>query len=362
MISNTIELYVGNKIYTGWTEISVTRSIEELSGQFSLGLTRTRTDKDVPLKEGQPCRVEINGQVVISGYIDTMDRTIDAETRTIVAEGRDKTGDLVDCAARYKSGQWRNASLETIARDLCQPFGVSVVWSVTTQTAAKPFRVWKVEPGETVFENLAKAARHRGVMVNSNAAGDLIFTTAGTERLEVLRFGENIKYINMRSSWSERFSDYIVLGSSTAGGLWGDEQTAHQSTGVRVDMTDTEITRYRPTVIVADSNQNSDESRSRADWERRRAMAHGQPVVVEVVDWFTRDKALWMPNRLVVLDVPDEGYTERELLIVQMELSLTNDGGTTTKLTLMPAAGFDEPAQKESTGAGGSGGSGGLWY
>lgn len=358
MAGNTIELYVGNKIYTGWTEITVTRSIEEVSGQFQLGLTRTRADKDVPLKEGQPCRVDINGQVIISGYIDSMDRTIDAETRTIIAEGRDKTGDLVDCAARYKSGQWRSATLETIARDLCQPFGVGVVWAVSTEAAEKPFRVWKVEPGETVFDNLARAARHRGVMVNSNATGDLVFTTAGTERIETLRFGENIKYINIRSSWSERFSDYIVLGSSTAGGLWGDEQTAQQSSRVRVDMTDTEITRYRPTVIIADSNQRADESRTRADWERRRAMAHGQPVTVEVVDWLTRDKTLWMPNRLVVLDVPDEGYAERELLIVQMELSLTNDGGTTTRLTLMPAAGFDEPAQKE----GNANGNGGLWY
>ncbi|GKX57609.1 tail protein [Leminorella grimontii] len=356
MTNNTIELYVGNKIYTGWTDITVIRSIEELSGQFSLGLTRTRTDKDVSLKEGQPCRVEINGQVVISGYIDTMDRTIDAENRTIIAEGRDKTGDLVDCAARYQSGQWRNATLETIARDLCQPFGIGVVWAVDAADAAKPFRVWKLEPGETVFECLARAARHRGVMVNSNASGDLVFTTAGTERLETLRFGENIKFINIRSSWTERFSDYIVLGSSTAGGLWGDEQTAHQSTRVRVNITDPEISRYRPMVIVADSNQRADESRARADWERRRAMAHGQPVVVEVVDWFTRDKKLWMPNRLVVLDVPDEGYVERELLIVQMELSLTNDGGTTTKLTLMPAAGFDEPAQRETKTTGG------LWY
>lgn len=52
MTNNIIELYVGNKIYTGWTDITVIRSIEELSGQFSLGLTRTRADKDVPLKEG----------------------------------------------------------------------------------------------------------------------------------------------------------------------------------------------------------------------------------------------------------------------------------------------------------------------
>ena len=354
--NNVVELYVDNKIYTGWTEINVVRSLEELSGRFSLGVTRTRADKDVPIKEGQPARVEINGQVVITGYIDTMDRTIDAETRSITAEGRDKTGDLVDCAARHKSGQWRNATLETIARDLCAPFGVGVVWAVTTAAAAKPFQVWKIEPGETVFESLARAARHRGVMVNSNAAGDLVFAMAGTKRVETLRFGENIKSINIRSSWAERFSDYIVLGASSAGGLWGDEQTAHQSTRVRVNMTDSEITRYRPMVIIADSNQRADESNARADWERRRAMAHGQPVTVEVVDWFTRDKALWMPNGLVVLDVPDEGYAERELLIVQSELSLTNDGGTTTTLTLMPAAGFDEPVQKENkTG-------GGLWY
>ncbi|KER01186.1 contractile injection system protein, VgrG/Pvc8 family [Photorhabdus temperata subsp. temperata] len=351
-MANTIELILGNKIYSGWKTLDVTRSLEDMAGQFSLGITVKGGDSPLVLMPGQSCQLEINGQRVITGYVDTVETSIEDE-RTISVSGRDKTGDLVDCAAIHGKGQWRNVTLETIAKDLCKPFGVTVRWEVKTASAATVFKQWQIEPGETVFDNLSRAARHRGVLVTSNALGELVFTTAGTEKAGVLVLGPadnqgvKIQTINTYLSWIDRFSLYRVKGSNAAGGLWGETQTPAQSTAINIDVRDAEITRYRPTIILADDNLTTAKGNARGSWEQKRALAHGMTATVGVTGWFKPNGQLWQPNERVTLNAHQAGLNEKALLIVSVNYTLDNDAGTVTKLELMPRDGFNEPAQPE---------------
>ncbi|WP_407230669.1 hypothetical protein [Escherichia coli] len=103
-----------------------------------------------------------------------------------------KQGDLVDCSAVHQGSQWRNRTLAQIAADLCAPFGISVRWQVNDVTAEKPFASFTLENSETVADALTRAARHRGVLVTSNAAGELVFTQAGSKQTDTLVLGENL--------------------------------------------------------------------------------------------------------------------------------------------------------------------------
>ena len=369
-MASIIELYLGNKIYSGWKELNVTRSIEEVSGQFSLGVTVNTADSPLVLKAGAECKLEIDGWRVITGYVDSIDTSVDDSTRTITITGRDKTGDLVDCAAIHGRGQWRNVTLEAIANDLCKPFGVAVRWAVEAPEASAKFKQWQIEPGETVFDNLSRAARHRGVLLTSNPEGDLVFITAGTKNADTLilgypddeedgkPMGTKILSISTTLSWMDRFSVYCVKGDSSAGGLWGETQTASQSTSVSINVVDPEITRYRPTIILADDNFSKGKGNARGSWEQKRAMAHATTANVTVLGWFNRSDELWQPNQLVTLKAPAAGFDEQDLLIITVTLNLTSDGGTVSELELMPRDGFDEPAQPEGSN---SNGNGGLW-
>ncbi|CAB5645843.1 phage baseplate assembly protein [Providencia hangzhouensis] len=355
-MANTIELKLGNTIYSGWKKLDVTRSLEDMSGQFSLGITVKSDDSPLVLKPGQACQLAMNGQPVVTGYVDSVDVSISSDERTITLAGRDKTGDLVDCAAVHGKGQWRNVPLETIAKDLCKPFGVTVRWQVTDAAAASAFRQWQIEPGETVFDNLSRAARHRGVLMTSNAAGELVFASAGTQSVATLILGQSerqgVKVLSLDStlSWQERFSVYRVKGASAAGGRWGETQTATQSTAVYMDTKDPDITRYRPTIIIADDNMTNAKGTARAQWEQKRAMAHATKANVTVQGWFKSSGQLWQTNEIAQLQAVAAGFVDESLLIVSVNFLLDNDGGTTTRLELMPRDGFTEPAEPEVKG------------
>ncbi|CNC00102.1 phage baseplate assembly protein [Yersinia similis] len=356
-MTHQIELYLDNRIYSGWKELSITRSIEEIAGQFTLGVTVNSGDSPLVLKAGTACKLEINGQRVVTGYVDTIEIDVEGKSRTTTVTGRDKTGDLVDCAAIHGKGQWRNVTLEQIARDLCQPFGVRVIWQVQLAAAATKFKVWQIEPGETVFDSLSRAARHRGVLLTSNANGDLVFTMASQVRAGSLILGMSkddqssctpILAIKTHLSWMERFSLYRVKGAAAASGLWGETQTASQSTSVNVDVIDPEITRYRPTIIIADDNFTKAKGNARGSWEQQRSMAHATTATVTVQDWFNQRGQLWTPNQLVTVKATAAGLSDRDLLITTVTFDLTQDGGTVTELELMPREGFEEPAEPDA--------------
>ena len=343
----TVELYVGQLVYTGWVDVRITRSIEDMSGSFNLQLTSKTDVNDGDIKAGAECYVEINGNRVITGYIDDVVIDISDTEHTITVVGRDKTADLIDCAAIHASGRWRNASLQKIAEDLCKPFGIGVFWDVNDSKASAPFRWMQIEPSETVFELLARAARQRGILMTSDVYGNLVFTSAGEKNIAILTLGDNIKNLSITRSWRERFSLYRVLGDSAAGAIWGETQTAAQSTAVYANVTDESITRYRPTVIMSDDNLNKKNATVRADWERRRAAAHSQPITVTVQGWLYDDVNVWLPNFQVFLTAEIYGLFAEELLIVEVEFGIGNDDGVTTTLLLMPRGGFLAPAEPE---------------
>ena len=67
-------LYVNGKIFGGWTDVSIQQSMSSVAGAFSIGLTERwagRTESWA-IPAGAQCRVEIGGQTVITGYVDSV--------------------------------------------------------------------------------------------------------------------------------------------------------------------------------------------------------------------------------------------------------------------------------------------------
>ncbi|MFW1503951.1 phage baseplate assembly protein, partial [Vibrio parahaemolyticus] len=133
-MADEIILKAGGQVYGGWTKISITRSLEAMSGSFDLELTwkwlgsneKYKAFVD-PIKQGQACIIEIGGERVITGYIDDWVPSYD-ETQVIISvSGRDKTADLVDCSIDMASGQFNNQTLAQIANTVCKPFGIKVI-------------------------------------------------------------------------------------------------------------------------------------------------------------------------------------------------------------------------------------------
>ena len=219
----TIELYLADKIFAGWKSLSVYRSLESMSGQFELGVAIRPEDDVSQIKPGSTVQLKMNGQTVITGYLDELKQSITGDSKIIVVSGRDKTADLVDCSVIHSSYHFKNQTLQQIATTLCQPFGIKVIWQAIEAGANEKIAVWQVEPGETVFDTLSKAARHKGVLVTSDVDGNLVITDPSKKVVGNFTLGENILELELNDSWTQRYSLYRVIGDAEQGGKKGDK-------------------------------------------------------------------------------------------------------------------------------------------
>ncbi|HBD3031455.1 phage baseplate assembly protein [Citrobacter koseri] len=347
---NNVELKVDGKIFSGWTSVTVNRSIETMAGYFDLGVNvQTSTDLS-SLAPGKPFTLSIDGQTVITGYTDGRRRQMGADSMKITIAGRDKTADLIDCAAIYKGGQWKKRTLEQIARDLCQPYDVAVRWELTDAESAAPFTSFTLDHSETVYEALGRAARARGVLITSNAAGDLVFTRADESHSDRLVLGENLLSVDFDEDYRDRFSEYTVKGHGRSNGKVGDTVDARTIASQKGTATDSEITRYRPMIILADSKIDAQSATARALREQRRRLAKSVTFEAQLDGWTRSNGQIWMPNILAEIDAAKFAIQTGPLLVSKVVLTLDDREGVKTTLTLAPRDGFLVPVEKDRKG------------
>jgi prophage tail gpP-like protein len=322
-----VVLSVGGKRYAGWKEVEIRRGIEQVAGTFELSVTDrwSGTEQAWPIKHGDPCTVTADGQVLITGYVDDVLPFFDAGQHGVTVVGRDKTGDLVDCSAIVKSGEWRGRTLFQIAKEIAAPFGIQVI---DQAQASVPFKSAALQEGETAWEALERAARMRGVLLISDAQGALVITRAGTQRISTaLVQGENILAARGTFSLRDRYSEYICKGQDVG----FDTSTPEQNAQVKAQAQDRNVRRYRPLIIVAEDIANARGLKDRALWEAAVRMGRSSRPQITVQGW-QHAAGLWLPNRLVPVDCPYL-YLAGDMLTVAVTYRI-NDNGTVAAIEL----------------------------
>lgn len=328
--TSRVELKVAGVRYGGWKKVRVTRSIEQLAGTFELDASERWPGQVAasPVKPGQACQVLLDGETVITGYIDTVAPDLDAGQHNLHIVGRDKTADLVDCSAVHKSGQWHHVKLDQLARDLIKPFGIELV---APADVGATFPSFNLQEGETVFESLERAARLRAMLLTSDQDGRLVITRTGTSRIATgVAEGDNIKALRGEFTWRERFSTYAVKGHARLGA--DGEQVHNAATGKSADEI---VTRHRPLIVIADSHSTNAALRDRAEWERNVRRGRSARASLTVQGWRHTGGGLWLPNHVVSVTSASLWLnTPAELLIVGCTWTLDDRNGTLTELAV----------------------------
>lgn len=338
-VDNECQLLIGSNSYGGWTRIEILRGIEQIAGGFVLQLTSRYPGVDVPmqLREGLPCEVRLGDDLVISGYTDDYETDDTATSSSVRLSGRDKTADLVDCSAIYKSGQWRGVKLERIVADIAKDFNIKVVVSPGLDTG-DVFKRFALEEGEKAFDAIDRACRLRAVLVTSTPDGNLLITTASTVNSGVrLEEGVNMTKFNSKHSWKERHSEIILKGQVPG----DDQENGAAAAHLKASAKDAEISRYRPLVVIAEHGTSNKSLADRAAWEVKVRMGRGKRGGCTVVGWRTgkdgQEGPLWQPNTLVHV-TSDRMNIDRLLLIVSCSYQLTEQGKMTDLTFARPEA------------------------
>lgn len=328
-------LEVDGKPYAGWKKVTIGLSIESISGSFELSVTDRwplQAEKR-EIQPGAPCTMYMGDTAVITGYVDDVDVDYSSDDHRISIRGRDKTADVVDSAATYKSGTFHELGLLDIASRLCQPHSVTVT---SKADLGKTFRKYSITPGDTIYETLELLARRRGVLLMPDN-GNLLFNKPGTDRIETaLKTGVNIKTGSIQRSIRERYGRYTVYGQTQG----FDDANTDFAASPKGEATDNAVRASRHHISVAEGAATAADCEKRAIWARNTAVGRSQRAVYTVQGWTYNGRDLWPLNKLVAVD-DDIANIHRDLLIVSLAFVQNNDRGTITELTLAPREAYD---------------------
>lgn len=337
-MANNCTLLVANQIYSGWKEISIQRGIEQLAGGFTLKVTERWPEQveDRPIKPGDICVVKIDDVPVVTGYVDKVTAGYDATQTWFNVEGRDKTADLIDCSAIYKSGQWRVSNIKQIAIDLCQPFGIKVVIGQRGEKkAAEPVNSFSLEEGETVQDALTRLLKMKALMMWTDGSGNLVIDLPGRVMAKTaLVEGENILHAEIQLDISEQYGEYIIKGQGRRG--------KHDTRGSAKDET---IQRYRPLIILAEDQTQNPAERSKYEMTVRRGKADRASARVQSWKQAGDSGTLWEPGLRVMVESKHMHKNNTEMIIASITYSKNETEGTICNLNLANPDAFDTLAE-----------------
>lgn len=375
--TDRVTLKVAGYVLRQFLEVTIERDLQNIAGRFSVTcLDAQRLAQSLPSAAGQPplfpvpllageaCELAIDGETALLGWIDKVAGKWSGDQVRFRFEGRDKTGDLVDCAALPNGpSELRNVDLLSAATTVCQPFGITPRADVDI---GAPFRVLALHPHETALSFLEKGARQRSVLLVSDGVGGLLLTRGGATRGPApLRIGELIQDAEWNRDDCHRFSDYFVKGQAapnragtsapltssavpvgttppaTPGPATAKEKAAVAMTGHAIDP---EIARWRPTVRMVRSQSGMSSVQEQAEWALRVARGQAHRLEYTVLDWRAAG-TLWRPNQVVPVWDPYAGI-DRDMLIAGVAYKF-GERGATTRLRLVGVTAYDRIDEAE---------------
>lgn len=352
-MTSEVVLVVGGKSYGGWKSIRVTRSIETIAASFDLEVSDrwTNQGESWPIREEDACLIKIGRTAVVDGYVDRRSLAIDAKSRSLSYGGKDKTAALVECSVILERWSFKNISVLEFARKVCEPFGIRVRLGVGVALPFKPPRKTVINPGDTPFEALERAARAAGVLLVSDSAGGIVLARSGLTKCNTsLVEGVNVLAASVDYDATGRFARYVVATQ-----IPGTDESSGAATRVRAEASDEGVRRSdRVLLVTPGAGISADSARVRGDWEARVRAARAETVSVTVVGWEQPSGQLWPVNETIPVKIPSIGV-DGEMLIAGTEFSAGADGTMTRFSLVRPDAFTPEPIAAKVKA------SGGLW-
>jgi prophage tail gpP-like protein len=315
--------------YEGFTDIGVNGALENFSSSFSFSTTVKENSLGViqnNLKLGQQARVFIDENLVITGYIESLDISYSAGSHSINVSGRDIGGDLIDSSIRQKSYIQRDFFKLVNLVLVDNGYSIKVINNVGTLTL-EPTETIKTEQGDSVFDFLDRYAKKLQVLLKISPNGDLEIIREDDEVVKNFLINDftqnnNILSASLNLSTVNRFNLIEVYSQ--------DNNKTHTKTGIsqKGTATDSNIRATRRKVITMNTASQSKSLIALAEWNINLRRAKGSRYSCKVVGFYS-GKDIWQPNKLVNI-VDYTAQVKGNFLIQGVKFSQSLQGSFTT--------------------------------
>lgn len=353
-----ITIEVAGQEYTDFLSAGVDRSVDTLTGAFSLRATAKAGDT-YPIRVGQSCKVFVSGVKQIDGFVESVDVGYSAGSHTISISGRDKSADLIDSTIGPNIDLKGPITLAGICKAVIKAMGISI--SVIDNTSdLKPFadsEIASAEIDKQGFAFLESFARQRQVFLTGDGTGNLVVTRAGLTKagtgLQNILEGQknNIKESSSSNDISLRFNLYDVAAQLNVS-AFDTEVSSTDIANQNGSALDGDIRASRRLYFQAEKSADGNTSKERATWEANIRRARSSKYSAIVAGFQQEDGSLWALNQLVNVN-DDFADIRADMLVWALKFRYSVDGGSTTSIDLVPPDALkliaEEPVSQKKT-------------
>lgn len=332
----------------GWTAfeyVSVHAAFNEAAREFTatlaaeLGASTVNRIFDV----GTEVSISTNGELLVTGHIDTKQPSFAAKRAEITITGRSKSGDLVDGAAEHDTGYFENKDPLQIAQEVSKDYGAK--WE--SDQKLEKIEQYKLQQGETCFRCIEKMVRQQGMTITGTKEGNAKITKAGNKRQGgSLVEGVNILIGTANHNAKNRHSKIIVRGQRPFG--HGDENLE-----IEAEEQDSAVGRHRAVIIVQDEDTDDKRAKKRAKNRKDRAAGNSLKATITVQGFHDDGGQLWEPGNLV--------WTESEFLDIAQDMLIESVDYEQSERGSLCMLNLVDPRAYGGEGGGSGNKSGGSW-
>ncbi|ENE0869250.1 phage tail protein [Klebsiella variicola] len=360
-----VSVIVGGKVHSDWSGYGIDSDFLIPADAWSMRLGLPDGIFPEGVARGVPVQVRIGPDVVMTGRIDRVSRTVSRDQVSLSVTGRDGAAILVDCASPLLTS--RQASLEEVIAQVVRPLGIKNI-ELHAESSIRNDKI-TTEPGERAWDILLRACAGRGLWPWFRPDGTLViggpdYTTAPVATLVMRRSGEgnNLLSLTDESSMERSFSRLTVLAqghahstnkkkelgiidvtSPTTFSVTEDADTSETELdtglaetgqhGLQFTVEDPTVTYYRPQVIVMHDADDLEQVRYRARKMMADARLEGYSLIARVKGHRTSDGVLWEPGQRIHVISEPHGI-DAIYFLMGREFTGGRPGGAVTTLRL----------------------------
>lgn len=336
METTPLELLAGTKSITSMKDATISKSMVNFysSYYFRTNDIYLGSPSDWGFNLGDDAVINLYEEKVFEGYIEDIDLISKNNTgSTIEIYGRDKTCDIADCEYDGTNREWKNQTVSSLCKNICDYFGIDIVVDPLVQSQANTkVTIFKANEGQSAYAMIKRLCDPLGILPYSKADGKLTLGRATTSDILVgaIERGKNVLSHEIRLSNRNRYSKYIVKGM----GIGDDSKSIADWTECSGDHTDSVITRDRPHVIFADNTSEKGLCKNQAKWMAWNMGCLSRMYRYTVSGWKTDGGSLWDINKLI--KVNDDWFDIDDLmLIVDVDFYLADGKSARTDITVV---------------------------
>jgi len=305
-----LALKVGNKIYKGWENIRINKSMTSICHTFDMDI---KTSQGIELDQNSLVTILKDGFVFLTGYVDFLEISIEDTQQPMRIAGRSKTADLVDCMI-VENHEYSGQNALQIISHMIQNFDIGIYTDIDLEVV----ETFTTKVGETYFNAINRLCKQQNILPISDEFGDILLTINRKNISDIVL--QSFTSFRFSFDSSSRYSEYIYKQESSL------DDVADQK------LIDPIYDRYRPFVDI--NNEENKSNNEMCKWKNNSDKARSFNLDVSIVGW---DIDI---NSVIKIEAP---FASGFWLVLDVDYS-KSDNGSVSNLILCDKDLFDVSA------------------